>query len=91
MANGHGERLAFTLYKRYMIEAEIYLNEFQCRTFFCDYNGPKKLIAAADSILASRPAGYDAKHVEILEPIGSKLIVAEPLGKGWFKITRIAD
>jgi hypothetical protein len=74
-----------------MIGSEIYLTQEQCVLFQCEYNGSKKLIASANSILASRPGGYDAKHIEILDSLGSKIVVAEPIGHGWFKIIKVAS
>jgi len=73
---------------------QIYLDRNQCEEFSLDYFEEDSGSLRADIILSSKSSGYDTKHREILQPLGSQIINIARIrndGPGWYTITKTAE
>lgn len=72
-------------------DVQIYTDQDQCEAFGVSYfDSEAKLVVYAETLLGSKD--YDEKHKEILESLGTEMLVLKrngDLSPGWWKITRV--
>ena len=75
------------------VMSTLYTSHEQCLYFSVPYYGAGQFTVMADTLLQSKPGGYDSQHTDFLTSLGSERLSLkrddpDTIGPGWWHITR---